>query len=195
MEFASKKPYLMVAAILLALAPWPAFLGYKQLSSGYEKAAQATTAQLEPLQSRQSQIIENADLAAQIGDSISRVEGLVDSKTNWIQFFAELQGSLTRTEDAWLDSLQVIREKPENGTASYEVVVEGQMLVRESADGTGSIDQEVLSRRIKSMQSSFEDSEFIVSSKPPSINWNSLNEGLNVLPFTINLVVDTAKPL
>jgi len=195
MEFASKKPYLMVAAICLALAPWPAFLGYKQLSSGYEKTALATQAQVAPLQARQSQILNNAEKAAKISESIRRVEGLVNSKTNWIQFFAQLQDSLTTTEDAWLDSLKVIREQPANGVATYEVVVEGQMLVRESANGTGDIDQDVLSRRIKSLQSSFENSEFIVSSKPPSINWSSLTNGLNVLPFTINLVVDTAKPL
>jgi hypothetical protein len=30
---------------------------------------------------------------------------------------------------------------------------------------------------------------------PPNINWSDLRNGLNVLTFTINLVVDTAKPL
>ncbi|MDQ8194418.1 pilus assembly protein PilM [Coraliomargarita sp. SDUM461004] len=195
MQFASKKPFLMVAAICLALAPWPAFIGYKQLSAGYTKAAEATTAQVAPLQSRQAQIAKNAQRAAEISESISRVEGLVNSKSNWIQFFAELQESLTTAEDAWLDSLKVNREKPSQGPASYEVVVEGQMLVRETANGNGDIDQAVLSRRIKSLQDSFESSEFIVSSKPPKINWSSLHNGLNVLPFTINLVVDTAKPL
>ncbi len=195
MAFASKKPYLLIAAICLALAPWPVYLGYKQLSAGYEKAAQATQAMVGPLQARQAQILSNAEKAAELSQSIQRVEGLVNSKTNWIQFFASLQESLANTEDAWLDSLSVLRETPEKGPASYEVVLEGQMLVRETANGVGAIDQEILSRRIRSLQSSFEESEFIVSSKPPSINWSSLRNGLNVLPFTINLVVDTAKPL
>lgn len=204
MAFASKKPYLLVAAICLALAPWPAFLGYKQLSAGYVKAAQATEAQVAPLQQRQSKILDNADKAAQISQSIQLVEGLKNSKTNWIQFFAELQKSLTLTEDAWLDSLKVLREQPAPASPAtpatpasptYEVVLSGQMLVRETAEGEGAIDQEVLSRRIRSLQSSFEGSEFIVASKPPAIDWSSLRQGLNVLPFTINLVVDTAKPL
>jgi len=195
MQFASKKPFLLIAAICLAVAPWPAYLGYKQLSSSYIETAQATQAQVAPLQERQSQITRNAERAVEISESIRRVEGLVNSKSNWIQFFAELQTSLTSTEDAWLDSLKVIREQLAGGEASYEVVLAGQMLVRETANGTGDIDQEVLSRRIKSLQDSFESSEFIVSSKPPKINWSSLHNGLNVLPFTINLVVDTAKPL
>jgi type IV pilus assembly protein PilM len=195
MEFSSKKPFLLAAAICLAIAPWPAFLGYKGLSSDYKQAAQATQQQVAPLQQLHSQILDNADKALQVSESIHRVDGLVNSKTNWIQFFAQLQNSLTTAEDAWLDSLRVIREQPEGGELSYEVVLEGQMLVRESGEGSGDVDQDVLSRRIKSLQSSFEDSEFIVSSKPPSINWSSLTNGFNVLPFTINLVVDTAKPL
>ncbi|MCH2073280.1 MAG: pilus assembly protein PilM [Puniceicoccaceae bacterium] len=195
MEFGSKKPYLVIAGICLALSPWPVFVGHKQLGNAYEKAAQATQAQVAPLQSRLSQILDNSNEAVKISESIRRVEGLVNSKTNWIQFFAELQASLTKTEDVWLDSLEVQREQASEGEASYEVVIEGQMLVRETADDTAGIDQEVISRRIKSLQSSFEDSKFIVSSKPPNINWSDLRNGLNVLTFTINLVVDTAKPL
>jgi type IV pilus assembly protein PilM len=195
MEFGSKKPYLVVAAICLALAPWPVFFGYKELGSAYGKAAQATQAQVAPLQPRLSQILDNTDKAVKISESIRRVEGLVNSKTNWIQFLAELQASLTKVEDVWLDSLEVQREMPYEGEASYEVVIDGQMLVRETAGGTGGIDQEVISRRIRGMQSSFEDSRFIISSKPPNINWSDLRNGLNVLTFTINLVVDTAKPL
>ena len=195
MEFGSKKPYLIIAGICLALSPWPVFVGHKQLGSAYEKAAQATQAQVVPLQSRLSQILDNTNEAIKISESIRRVEGLVNSKTNWIQFFAELQASLTKAEDVWLDSLEVQREQASGGEASYEVVIEGQMLVRETADDTAGIDQEVISRRIKSLQSSFEDSKFIVSSKPPNINWSDLRNGLNVLTFTINLVVDTAKPL
>ena len=147
------------------------------------------------MKSLHSQILDNTNKAVKISESIRRVEGLVNSKTNWIQFFAELQASLTKAEDVWLDSLEVQREQPSEGEASYEVVIEGQMLVRETAGGTAGIDQEVISRRIKGMQSSFEDSQFIISSKPPNINWSDLRNGLNVLTFTINLVVDTAKPL
>ena len=195
MEFAAKKPFLLIAAIILAIAPWPAFLGYKQLKSAYIEKAEAIQSQVSPLQSRQNAILGNADKAKRASEKIKQVEGLVNSKTNWIQFFAELQASLAQAEDAWLDSLTVNRETPENGAATYEVVLGGQMLVRESAAGLGNIDQAVLTRRIKSLQSSFESSEFIVSSKQPNIDWSLIQGGLPVLPFTINLVVDTSKPL
>lgn len=194
MAFASKKPFLIIAAACLALAPWPVFMVQKQISSAHEQIAQDTQSQVAPFQSRQSAIANNKATAEDLGRKIQRVEGLVNSKSNWIQFFAELQDSLVSAEDVWLDDLKVLREQPQEGAATYEVVVKGQMLVRESVEGNA-VDQEVLSRRIKSLQSSFEGSEFVVSSKGPMITWTSLREGLNVLPFSINLVVDTAKPL
>lgn len=195
MAFAAKKPFLVIAAACLALAPWPAFVAFNQVSQGYQDVAKATQAEVAPLQSRQSAIRNNQQKAEGLGKQIQRVEGLVNSKTNWIQFFAELQSSLTAVEDVWLDDLEVVREQPEKGPASYEVVVSGQMLVRESAEEGKGVDQEVLTRRIKALQAGFEDSEFIIASKGPAITWTSLREGLNVLPFSINLVVDTAKPL
>ena len=194
-EFAGKRPFLMIAAILLAIAPWPAFFGYQQQSADYKQAAQSIQSKVGPLQNRLATIDDNAVQAEKISQSIQQVQGLVNSKTNWIQFFAELQESLALTEDAWVDSLRVIRESPVDGEVSYEVSLQGQMLVRESVNGSGSIDEEVLSRRIRMLQSSFESSAFIVSSRPPNINWSSLRNGLNVLPFTINLIVDTSKPL
>ena len=194
MEFAAKKPLLMIAALCLALAPWPAFFGLKQLGSGYYAVAEATKTAAKPLIERQSQIEENTEQAIAISHSIQLIEGLKDSKTNWIQFLAQLQSSLGSAEDAWLDALSVERDEAEDGVATYGLVLQGQMLVRETV-GQGVVDQEVLSRRIKSLQSSFESSDFIVSSEPPVINWSSLRNGLNVLPFTINLVVDTTKPL
>lgn len=194
MTFKSKKPFLLVAALLLAAAPWPSFIGYKKVTSGYEGKAQAIRNELGQLQNRQSQIAQNAERAEGIGASIARVEGLVNTKTNWIQFFAELQNSLTQTEDVWLDALSVQREISETGgKSSYEVVVEGQMLVRETA--SGDFDQSIISTRINALQSSFEGSQFIVGSNSIKINWQSLRSGLNVLPFSINLVVDPAKPL
>ncbi len=194
MEFAIKKPFLMIAAACFALAPWSAFVGYKQHSSDCISAAEAIVSVTRPLIERQSQIEKNAAQAVAVSQSIELIEGLKNSKTNWIQFLAQLQTSLNSAEDAWLDALSVKRDEPKNGVASYEVVLQGQMLVRETV-GQGVVDQEVLSRRIKSLQSSFESSDFIVSSEPPIINWSSLRNGLNVLPFSINLVVDTSKPL
>ncbi len=192
MRFATKKPFLLMAAACLALAPWPAFLALKSGGTAIQKQVKHVRREVEPLLANQASIEQNTRSALAIGESIQRVEGLVHSKSNWIQFFAELQHSLAQAEDVWLDELKVDREAGAEGEPSYQLLLKGQMLVRENAEG---IDREVLTQRIKGLQSSFEGSQFIVSSKPPAITWTKLNDGLNVLPFSINLTVDTAKPL
>lgn len=194
-EFRSKKPFLLIAAACLALAPWPAFLGYKQLHGTEQEQVEASQEKIPPLQSRQAAIERVEERAREIGESIEQVKGLVNSKANWIQFFAELQESLMQAEDAWLDDLAVVREQSESGDQTkFEIMLKGQMLVRETANEEG-INRDVLTRRIKRLQSSFENSEFVDSSKPPNINWSSLRAGFNVLPFSINLVVDESITL
>ena len=66
------------------------------------------------------------------------------------------------------------------------------MLVRQPAD---QINQDVLADRIKQIKSSFEESSFVVSSNQPKISWKYLSDGLRVLPFEINLIINTEKPL
>jgi len=195
LRFSRQKPILMVAALCLAIAPWPAFVAFSGQKAAYEEAAAQVQVDIPPLRQLQSRIAENREMAETLHNSIERVEGLVNSKTNWIRFFADLQASLAQTRDVWLDELTVLREIDSQGEKTYEVVVSGQMLVREAADGTQGVDQDVLADRIRSVQSGFETSGFVMRSKSPRISWKYLQEGLKVLPFTISLVIDPSQPL
>jgi type IV pilus assembly protein PilM len=195
MAFAKKKPFILLAAACLALAPFPALVAYMNANTVYREEVQSIQSGLQPLQNHQSEIMRYKEAAVRTGAAIQRVEGLVNSKSNWIQFFAELQGSLHMAEDVWLDKLNVVREQTVDGKSSYEVVVEGQLLVRESANGAEHVDEDALSDQLKGLRASFEDSAFIVSSHSPVVTWTNLHKGLNVLPFSINLVVDATKPL
>ena len=116
-------------------------------------------------------------------------------KSNWVRFFADLQDSLHKAEDVWLDNLDVVRDVTKDGESYYEVIIEGRLLVREAINGIDNIDQDALSNQIKSLRASFEDSEFIISSHSPVVVFSNLHRGLYVLPFSINLVVDPKKPL
>ena len=170
-------------------------MAFKSANSAYSEQVQVIQSGLQPLQSSLVQIQDFHAQAEVASLAIQRVEGLVNSKSNWIQFFAELQESLHLAEDVWLDKLNIVREQSADGKSSYEVVVDGQLLVREAVNGAENVDENALSDQLKSLRASFEDSEFIVSSHSPVITWTKLQEGLNVLPFSINLVVDPAKPL
>ena len=195
MAFASKKPFVLIAAACLALAPLPVYFAFNSANAADAEQIQLLESGLQPLQSSQAQIDDYQAQAEATSNAIKRVEGLVNSKSNWIQFFAELQESLHLAEDVWLDELSVIRENAADGTPAYEVLVKGELLVRESVNGAENVDEDALSDQLKSLRSSFEKSEFIVSSHSPIVTWTKLQSGLNVLPFSINLVVDPAKPL
>ncbi|MGB0413411.1 MAG: pilus assembly protein PilM [Coraliomargarita sp.] len=195
MEFSKKKPLLLVAALCLALAPLPAYLGMKSAAEDYRSVTRKLEAKTTPLTQRQAKIQANLEEAQKVAQSISMVEGLVNTKTNWIQFFAELQDILQKAQDVWIEDLAVNRAQKETGAPSYELVVSGMMLVREAANGPDNVDQTLLSERIRRLQASFESSRFVSEAKSPKIEWENLNNGLKVLPFEIVLIVDAAKPL
>lgn len=213
LKFIRQKPLLLAASVLLGVFPWLIYMGINQSTENIEDKKQSIVQLAAPYEFNSDVIASNRQQAEAISLSISQVEGLMETKTNWIQFFADLQDSIYSAKDVWIDDLTVSRpEQVEDEFADeyayddsyadeyadeaekieYEVVVKGKMLVRETAD---QINQDVLANRIKQLQSSFEDSSFVDASKPPKIIWKYLSDGLRVLPFEINLIINSEKPL
>ena len=211
LKFIGQKSILAIAAFLLALSPWFMHSGFSKASNLKSEAHRELKLAAFPFHDREAVIRENEAKARMLSQSISQVEGLVDTKTNWIQFFADLQESIYNAKDVWIDDLTVVRQsadvdpfEDDYGYSDYDesedtvdlpeykVVVKGKMLVRQSAD---EINQDVLADRIKKIKTSFEESGFVVSSSQPKISWKYLSDGLRVLPFEINLIIDTEKPL
>ena len=211
LKFIGQKPILAIAALLLALFPWFIYSGISKASNLKRDALRELRQVAQPFHNNESTISVNEAKSIVLSQSISQVEGLVDTKTNWIQFFADLQESIYSAKDVWIDDLTVVRQtsaedpfEDDYGYTAYEetedfdvlpdyeVVVKGKMLVRQLAD---EINQDILADRIKQIKSSFEESSFVLSSSQPKISWKYLSDGLRVLPFEINLIINTEKPL
>ena len=216
LKFIRQKPILALAAVLMAVFPWMLYLGLSKTKDLTVKSSASLKEMARPFEYNKAILADNTARAEVLSQSISQVEGLVDTKTNWIQFFADLQASIFSAKDVWVDDLTVIRPEAyrdeyadeyddygysdsedtgggsEDTSLDYEVVVKGKMLVREPSN---EINQDVLANRIKQLQASFENSNFVTASKPPKISWKYLSDGLKVLPFEINLIIDTEKPL
>ena len=190
LAFASKKPWLLVASMLFAAAPWPAYKGIKAAAVSAVDANTALQSKITPLLDAQAQIEASTAAAVVYQKALQDVQHVVGSKYNWIQLIADLQVGLNLIEDVWLDHLNIVRTDTEDqNTSNFELVLRGKMLVRESV-GAQRVDQKVLTERINSLQSSFTQSKFVASAKSPVITWTSLRAGLNVLPFRLNLIVD-----
>ena len=208
LKFIRQKPILAIAAVLVALFPWFIYSGISKASDLKGVALRELTQVAQPYKSSELIINKNEAKARILSQSISQVEGLVETKTNWIQFFADIQESIFNAKDVWIDDLTVVRQNDQEDPfeydfgysdsgdsadkPNYEVVVKGKMLVRQSA---AEINQDILANRIKQIQASFEESNFVVSSTPPKISWKYLSDGLRVLPFEISLIINTESPL
>jgi type IV pilus assembly protein PilM len=190
LAFVGKKPWLLVASLLVAAAPWPAYMGLKAAAVSAVDAKTALQSQIAPLQDAQAQIAESTAEAVVYQKALQDVQHVVGSKYNWIQLIADLQAGLNAIEDVWLDHLKIVRtDTADQNTSNFELVLRGKMLVRESV-GARRVNQKLLTERINSLQSSFTQSKFVASAKSPVITWTSLRAGLNVLPFRLNLIVD-----
>jgi type IV pilus assembly protein PilM len=137
---------------------------------------------------------------------------LVESKSNWINFFTDLQDRLVKVQDVWLEKLQVIRQAPgdavqpsanglwgadASGNADGSVKpaapvlrlnLSGRLLDR--ANPVSRVSPESLNR-VRSLLASFADSQFISSVEKET--FNTTQPG--ILSFDFILVVDPKKPL
>ncbi len=152
MQFNKQKPFLVLSALCLALAPLPMiykFYVQKNVDVIEKKSWDTRATDLTNLyQNLQKQSDEATATRKQIAD----LESLMNSRFNWIQFFQKLQDALVDIKDVWLDSLSVEREVitappaagfssakaaaaaatevPAAPATSYKLKVKGRLLLR-----------------------------------------------------------------
>lgn len=201
MEFRRKRPYLALAALLVAVAPLP-FLTVFQEQQSILRDKQARISQdvgyHQSLSSDIRQVLEQIDRRR---GQISALSGLVNSKHNWIQFFADLQESLFDVGDVWLDSLEIERA---TGPGQAMMEVKGRMLLREGDSDIvaeyGEVDpqlESLLSQRIQALSERFTDSEFFDPERRAGVrlNFENIREGSPLLLFTLELPISDEMTL
>ena len=87
LKFIRQKPILALAAVLLALFPWLIYSGFSKASDLTNSSLKMLKQVAQPFVSNEAVIDKNEATAKILSKSISQVEGLVETKTNWIQFF------------------------------------------------------------------------------------------------------------
>ncbi len=210
--FRARKPFLFVAAACLALAPLPVVLNEVGQANQLELTLGAMKAKTRPLESLQSRIADTRRDAQAIRDQISQIESLVNTKSNWITFFTEIQDRLTQVKDVWLEDLKVVRERPAatqsdgglggdglGGEAApaalppptYHVLVSGRMLLRDFDPNNPGEFQKRATQRINRLFEGITDSQFIEKVEGESYDFSDRR----ILRFRVTLVVNPSKPL
>jgi type IV pilus assembly protein PilM len=207
--FRKRQPfYVAAAALLVAALVLPAVHFHRQ-ASATTKQAELLESRLQPLRALKDADVRNLAKIEELKKEIGAIQGLVESKSNWINFFSDLQERLVKVEDVWLEKLQVLRPAPSELSAPSGNLFGGQPAVAteeaavapvlrlnlsgrllDKANPLSKVSPESLDR-VRSLLASFADSQFISSVEKENFNTNQPG----ILSFDFILVVDPKKPL
>jgi type IV pilus assembly protein PilM len=213
LAFRKQQPfYIGAAAILVAAIALP-IVHFQLKATAAEEQARVLESTLQPLRALKAADTENLRRIEEIKQEITAIQSLVESKSNWINFFTDLQERLVKVEDVWLEKVQVLRPAPGDsrtaaasaggffgGAAPADSVEEpvvkpvlrlnlsGRLLDKNNP--TSRVSQDSF-ERVKSLIKSFADSQFIDSVEKENFNPNQPG----ILSFDFILVVDPKKPL
>ncbi|MGE9291465.1 MAG: hypothetical protein ACQKBT_10775, partial [Puniceicoccales bacterium] len=198
MSFKRKRPWFIAAALVLAAAPVPFYLQAKNTVEEYEMAERIAQQELPGRQAEYQQIQSLLEQIEKAKTQVDRFDDLVNSKSNWIQFFSGLQGALFSIGDVWLDELKVDRME-RGGEIRYQLNVDGRLLVRQKDSdqvvAMSEIDEELLSNRIRTLSEVFTSSRFISERISMRIDFQAIQGGEPLLPFEFVFSVDPQRPL
>ncbi|MCW5550126.1 MAG: pilus assembly protein PilM [Opitutaceae bacterium] len=116
------------AALVLAVVPpyWQARA--RERSANLE--LQRLEAALVPLRAQRAANEATAGEIGRLGEELTRLQRLVDARSGWAEFMADLQNALQQVEDAWLDRLQALPPAPgeTDPTAPRRLALSGLLL-------------------------------------------------------------------
>lgn len=211
LAFRKRQPFYVAAAALVVLALALPAVHFHQRAAAAEKQTRVLETRLQPLRALKDGDARNLAKIEDLKREIGAIQGLVESKSNWINFFTDLQERLVRVEDVWLEKLHVVRptqrdvQAPSSGgmfgapantggddaAASAQVIrlnLSGRLLDKANPISRVSPEAEI---RVRSLLDSFADSQFISSVEKETFNTNQPG----ILSFDFILVVDPKKPL
>ncbi|BET66885.1 hypothetical protein ASA1KI_18030 [Opitutales bacterium ASA1] len=212
--FRRRQPfYLASAALVVAALAIPVLVDSVVLGSYRERLA-SLDAQAQPLRRYAAQIGETGERIDHIREQIDGIKGLVETKSNWITLFTDLQARLSRVEDVWLERLEVLRpqgqsaqtsalagslfgglaaraqagENAAEASAPLRLMLAGRLLDKNNPMSKVSPESQ---NRVTTLLASFVESEFIVRLEGERFD----NSQPGILKFEFILVVDPERPL
>lgn len=155
LSFDKQKPFYAAAAAILALVAVPPLLAFNQRAASIEDRAQALERQISPIEERHEAIMALRAEAEVVLEKTGRLERLVNTRSNWIAFLADLQASLEAVDHVWLEELSW------QGDRAERLEVSGRMLIFDWDPNNPRESFRRAERRFRRLMDSFEDSEFV----------------------------------
>ena len=213
-----RKPAILVASLFLAFAPLYPFLQLHDYVGHYDQEVDKLDRARALAQRNAKKIKSNQEVCKQLNEQILKLEGLVNTKNNWIIFFSDIQANLQKVEDVWLEDLSLIRSERQEIVPpkrrgeeeqviihkDYHVTLKGRLLLRNTSladvgpgdqptvPGNGSVDSKLQEERILALADNIKKSEFVKEAKS-TFSYEALARGF--LDFEFDLTIDPEKPL
>ncbi len=214
-KFQRQQPFLIVAGVLLALAPMPMLYRYFSQVSIIKAEAKAWNDRTDTLASLAKARQKYADEANATSRQIANYQNLYDSRFNWIIFFSQLQAALVDIKDVWLNSLEVQREvskAPASADAAadqsasaapaqitnYRLNVKGSMLLRvdDATAEVGSVLKNKAAGRLNTLMGKFDQIKpFVKRVDPASFKLPPRSDTLPILDFEFTVIINPETPL
>ena len=203
-------PWYLAASLLFCAAPVFPFLKISGEVSKYEDLVATKSSEVSSAKRWERSMAKHEKSCFVEYKKIKKLEGLVNSKYNWIIFFQDVEASLQRVKDVWLEDLRIDRTENKSYVQSEDsdkptlvvqkeqkVKLSGRMLLRvgDEDGSSGKITEDLILQRIIQLKDGIEDSEFVQPGATYEIFYKDFDEGLNILRFTFDLTINPDKPL
>ena len=185
MAFARKKTFIVAAAAALAMSTIPPFLHYQAVADTVDEKVGEVRQRIAPLENLHREIEENRKRAEGLRRDIASLESLVNSRSNWIKFFSDLQLRLENVRDVWLEDLKLDR------AAGNRLNLSGRMLIRDYDPADPAVSARAASTRVKSLITSFTESDFVTNVE--NLRFDTSNP--RILHFRFTLITNPDNPL
>ena len=204
--FRKRQPWFVAAAALVVAALVPPIVYFHRVATVTLAKVAQVEGQLMPLRALQTRNTDNLAKIDEAKKQIAALQGAVETKSNWINFFSDLQTRLVKIEDVWLDKLQIVRPAlaeatvpdpnapppdpaaPKPPGTPLKLTLSGRLL--DVANPQSRVSPEAR-ERVKQLLASFTGSQFIASVENEKFD-NSQN---GLLRFDFTLVINPRSPL
>lgn len=112
LSFDARKPVLLAAAALLALSPLPLWWGLKSGADTAAAAVASVRGREAELSARRTELAQVHAKAASIAAVNAQLESVVQHRSSWNDFLAELQTQVLASRHGWVEELRLTRTTP-----------------------------------------------------------------------------------
>lgn len=202
--FDARKPKLLVAALLAALAPWPVYFALDDAGDYNTEQIKLLKARAAVLNGHQSTIIKTHEDSHTVLATNQLLESVVTNRSNWPAFLTDLQTRVAQSKNTWVEEIHVARVaapvapavegEPAKAPAPSvtKVTVTARILLDKVAPGKTFNAKELIERQ-NALMASLKKSPFIADI--PSDEIKPDYKEANVPKLTFTLVIQKDKAL